>query len=425
MNLILGKRMNDSEVLAMRDKLPELILDARCDTPLPAERAIAAFDALSRSLNEEEHIGLITALGMTHEKALRELEFARLVTSRGYLEERLKRELPPLEPEFVPYGETKPIRQTRAPLGVLLHIAAGNVDALPVFSVLEGLLTGNVNVLKLPRDDGGLSVSIFERLFEIEPALRKRVFVFDFPSENVSILEGLAEVSDAVVVWGGDEAVSAVRRLAKPDTCVIEWGHRISFAYVSGEAPDRELVGVCRNICATEQLLCSSCQGVFLDSSDEEELSAFAERFAELLGRTALEMPSYHGSFLRAQKSIELYTEELEAHENLVRIIKKRGCSVTVRRDSALEPSIMFRDPWVKPLPRAALVRTLSKYKNRLQTAALICGENDRAELEELLVRAGTVRVTSGERMSETFAGAPHDGGSPLLRYTKHVTFEY
>ena len=36
--------------------------------------------------------------------------------------------------------------------------------------------------------------------------------------------EELAEAADGIVVWGGDEAVKAVRRLADPGTRLIEWG---------------------------------------------------------------------------------------------------------------------------------------------------------------------------------------------------------
>ena len=41
------------------------------------------------------------------------------------------------------------------PLGILFHIAAGNVDLLPAYSVVEGLLVGNINILKLPTGDNG------------------------------------------------------------------------------------------------------------------------------------------------------------------------------------------------------------------------------------------------------------------------------
>ena len=425
MNLIQGKPLDNEAALRELERLPELVLDARRQPPLPVGKVIDAFDELSRSLSPEEHVPLLKKLGMTGEKARRELEFARFIVSKGYLEERVRREIGPVEESFVPFGESTSVRQRLVPLGTLLHIAAGNVDALPVFSVLEGLLTGNVNILKLPSDDGGLSVSILLRLMEIEPKLIDRVFVFDFPSADVSSMKKMAEAADAVVVWGGDEAVRAVRRLAEPETRVIEWGHKLSFAYVSGEASDEALAGICRNVCDTEQLLCSSCQGVFLNTDDEAELDRFAERFAALLEKTSAEMPSAHGAFLRAQKTIELYTDELESKKSLVRIVKKKGCAVTVKRDMSLEPSHMFRTPWVKPLPENELMKSLVFHKNRLQTAALVCPDEEREKLENLLVSAGVVRITSGGRMSKTFAGEPHDGDLALRRYMKAVTIEY
>jgi len=46
------------------------------------------------------------------------------------------------------------------PSGVLLHIAAGNVDFLPAYSVLEGLLAGNIDLLKFPRGNKDLSLAL-------------------------------------------------------------------------------------------------------------------------------------------------------------------------------------------------------------------------------------------------------------------------
>ena len=422
MNLINGKPMNNKEAL---ESLPALVLAAKEEPFLPPERVIAACDALSRALDETELLPLLIGLGMTEEKARRELAFAREVISRGYLEERLRREgISFREESFVPLGSDRAVRQRRLPLGTILHIAAGNADALPVFSVLEGLLTGNINILKLPSGDGGLSVLILKRLMELEPALKSRVFVFDIPSENTEAIQKMASAADAVVVWGGDAAVRAVRSLAPPDTRIIEWGHKLSFAYVSGEASDDALIGLCENICVTEQLLCSSCQGVFLDTESIEELDAFASRFSELLSETAKKYPTARGKAALAQRTLELYTDELEAPKTGARIIKKPGCSVTVLHDRALTPSRLFRDPWVRALPKSELVKTLSPYKNRLQTAALICPEADRPALESALFAAGVVRITAGSAMSSSYCGMPHDGEMPLQRYTRIVSAE-
>ena len=92
----------------------------------------------------------------------------------------------------------------RYPLGVLLHIAAGNVDVLPAYSVVEGLLAGNINILKLPMGDSGLSVKLLTELIKVRPEISDYVYVFDVPSTDTENIKHLADLSDAIVVWGGD-----------------------------------------------------------------------------------------------------------------------------------------------------------------------------------------------------------------------------
>ena len=182
-------------------------------------------------------------------------EAARLL-ERAFLEEKLRRELPSVS------GAVK-----RYPLGVLLHIGAGNQIGLPAYSVVEGLLAGNINLLKLPEGDDGISSFLLRRLTQIQPALRRYVHVFAIPSSDCRRMEQLASLADGIAVWGGDEAVRAVRALAGPAVKLIEWGHRVSFAYVDPrEAGEEELRALAGNMLDTDQLLCSSCQGIYLDT---------------------------------------------------------------------------------------------------------------------------------------------------------------
>ncbi|MBQ4428174.1 MAG: acyl-CoA reductase [Clostridia bacterium] len=422
MNLVNGKILNDNEARDALERLGELVLEARFSAPPSAETVIAACEKLGAM--GTEFIPLLMKDGMSRERAEAEIELARSMLSREKLEARLKLELGALEAEFTPIDSPVPVRHSLAPLGTLLHIAAGNAEGLPAFSVIEGLLTGNVNILKPPSNDGGLSVILLSRLIEVEPALKNRIFVFDIPSSDTARMKKLAAVSDALIVWGGDDAVRGARSLASPDTAIIEWGHKLSFCYASLEASDAELLGVCRNICETEQLYCSSCQGIFLDTEDEAELFAFAERFADILERAAAEAPSAYGERVRAQKTLEMRTLELEGLEKGMRIIKRKGCAVIAENKTALEPSLMFRTPWVRPLPRKRILKTLIPYKSRLQTASLICPQRDREALSELLISSGVVRLCAAERMSEAYCGMPHDGCMPLSRYVRIVSGE-
>jgi len=78
----------------------------------------------------------------------------------------------------------------------------------------------------------------------------------------------------------------------------------------------------------------------------------------------------------------------------------------------------------VSPLPRARLLTTLRREKQHLQTAALICPPEERAELVDLLCRAGLTRVTRAGDLSHTFPGEAHDGEYSLRRYVRLVDVE-
>ncbi|MGF7143881.1 hypothetical protein HNQ56_002311 [Anaerotaenia torta] len=424
MNLISGKRMNEAESRIELERLEALILETREKTSLPLAAVMNACDVLSRKLNEPEHLHLLLDLGMTEDKARKELQMVKRIMSRGYIENRMKIEFGMPPGSFSPYGETISVRQEWKPLGVLLHIAAGNVDALPVFSVIEGLLTGNINILKLPGDDDGLSIPILQELIMIEPLIAPYVFVFDYPSQDIEAMKKLMNAADAIVVWGGDAAVSAVRSAASPNTRIIEWGHKISFAYIAGDVSDSDLEGIAWNICDTNQLFCNSCQGLLIDTEDFEEVVQFARRFAGILERAAVVLPE-DDPYLTAQKTLELYTERLESVKGQKRVFSSGNSSVIAYNDMSLTPSYLFRNCWVRPLPRERLLSELSKYKNHLQTIALVCEERDKDEIETILAKTGVVRITSGARMSEGYCGIPHDGEFSLRRYMKIMSYEY
>lgn len=329
-----------------------------------------------------------------------------------------------LGPDFLsavqrtPPHASRSLTVKRMPLGVLFHIAAGNAEALPAYSVAEGLLMGNVNLLKLPAADDGVSVALLRELLLLEPRLAPYVYVFDTPSSDLDTMKKLAYMADAVVVWGGDEAVQAVRRFAPPSISIIEWGHRLSFAYATTQADDEELAGLARHIFQTNQLYCSSCQGIFVDTADPATLDAFAARFLSFLDQAGREAPP-RDIGTQAQITLQQCRIRLESMFSSARILRGACGSVTIGLDHQLELSPMFGNVWIKPLPRTQLVEALRPSRGYLQTAGLLCGKEERGELAWLLCRAGVNRVTYGDDMSRLFCGEAHDGRYPLQLYSR------
>lgn len=126
---------------------------------------------------------------------------------------------------------------------------------------------------------------------------------------------------------------------------------------------------------------------------------------------------------IRAQKSLEMYTEAIEAMTGEDKaVLRGDGCGLIVKKDSSLEPSYGFRNIWVKPLPKEKLAEELTGYKGFLQTAALLCPDEEREALTELLISAGVTRITGGIGMSEVLDIEPHDGRMPLWEYSRLVT---
>jgi len=323
------------------------------------------------------------------------------------------------------------IKVRKMPLGVLFHIAAGNMDFLPAYSLAEGLMTGNINILKLPSADNGLSLKLIMQLIEYRPELKDYIYVFDTSSSDIQGMRKMADLSNAVSVWGSDMAIEAVRGLAPTGVKIIEWGQKLGFCYITklNEAEDagKELEGLAKHIAQTKQLLCSSCQVIYLDTSDMEELKAFGMRFLPIL-ENAVNGNKTEEIGVRARDTLVSYTQRLKAYlgeeEKHDNVIRGKGCSVIISSDSDLELSPMMCNVLVKPLPRENIGKVLYEGRFHLQTAGLICPKEDREHLAELFTQCGLIRVTKAADMSAYFPGECHDGEYALSRYVRIVNVE-
>ena len=415
----------------MCDKLLARFEDRICDTlgncRLSAKQVMLAAEKISTDIENGAFDDMLSALDVENVNYYKQLILACL--SRENLEYRLKTELGDSD-GFIgsPNGITPKIKIQTKPLGVLFHIAAGNADGLPVMSVAEGLLAGNINILKLPSADKGLSIRIIKRLCKYEPLLSRYIYVFDTPSSDVRTIQTLAGFADGIVVWGGTEAVKAVRSLAPPGVKLIEWGHKLGFCYISDYANHTDkFSALAEHIASTKQLLCSSCQTVFIDTDDKTELTLFCEMFLPYL-EAAVGKHRNTSIGTRARDTLISYSARLEQAIGIRQISHDvfygKNCSLIIKDDFELELSPMMCNVLVKRLPRKDIMRTLRNAKGFLQTAGLICDKADRAELTDLLLCAGVTRVTQAGNMSAYFFGESHDGEYPLSRYTRKINLE-
>lgn len=354
-----------------------------------------------------------------------------------------------LELSELPDSSAEGKRFRRLPIGVLLHITAGNAEGLPAYSVLEGLLAGNINILKLPAGDDGLSLFILKKLTEYEPVLKEYIYVVDTPSGDEKTMKLMMRLAGGIAVWGSDETILAVRRSAPANVKLIEWGHRLSFAYIDDlDAPEEKLGALARHIFGTKQLLCSSCQVIYLNTDDFEEVKRFGRYFAEIMKRE--EGTEGISLFTQGKVTVELMTRRLErvsgtgcrASEK-TQVSRAAGksqanrasgkapscCmyragsgSVICMDDNKLEVSGQFGNVLVKPLPREQIITALYSSKRHLQTVGMY---PESRELGRLFEQCGLTNLCGLDNMSEFEITGSHDGTFALREYTRIAEYKY
>ena len=298
-------------------------------------------------------------------------------------------------------------------------MAAGNLDGLPAYTALEGLLTGNINLVKLPSGDSGLSLALAKLLTDTEPRLAPYLYVFPIPSSDRASLGTLPGWPMGSSPGAGTRPSPPLRALAPAGCRLIEWGHRLSFAYLSGEASEADLTALARHILATNGLLCSSCQGIYVDTDQMEDLERFARRFLPILERAArgrtpgqAALSTLHGWEHQLELAADGAPDQVFPGRGLFPDGVHRsgaGAVPPLWQRVGEGPAPAGAGPGPGPLPGQAPDGG----------AAVPAGGAGGAH--RLLARAGVNRITAPGRMSAPLPGEAHDGEYPLRRYLRAV----
>lgn len=385
-------------------KLKEKIITTLKKEPLEIEVVLNACEHLLINMENGIYEALLSRVMGEYYSSKNLVDSMRSLFQKEQLKKRVAKELIGIRQYY--------------PLGVLFHIGAGNQQGIGAYSVLEGLLSGNINLVKVASTGDELSLFLLNELTKLEPKLKEYIYIISFPSSDKRKLSQCIHLADGIIVWGGMSVIQTIRAMVPPNKKIFEWGHKISFAFVTSKGRTKEqLEGLASHIIETNRVLCSSCQEIYLDTEDMLEVERFAR---ELLGYLE-----------EGMKNRKLMNQGAIAHNTILmlgnqyilqaekKIVKGRGCSVVISKEKTMESTVSYGACQIKGIPKESLVDVTYPYRGFLQTVGLLCGQEEEKELSELLLRAGVTRITSGRRMSELAWEEAHDGIEPLRQYVR------
>ncbi len=404
----------------------------------PLEYFLDLCAAMHKDLSGKEEIyqqlldRAVRTQGMTRDKA--ETLLAAIVDfiEPSHLRKKISRELGSDNPLAVERPDLREDHfESWAPLGILVHIAPTNVFTVGILCVIEGLLSGNINILKTSANQQQLPQLFFEALLSLDDRelLKPYIIILEVSSVQKDLLQRLIDTADVVSAWGSEEAISSIRAMTPRGVRFVAWGHKISFAYFSREClqDTAAMKKVCEDVCLLDQNGCSSPQDVFIESDDFEELQSFAERFAEVLRDVSARSPrTVPDQVQQAEITTHLSITRTEEALGLTRVIQAGDYSwaVVADRRGGLGVSPLFRTVLIRPLPEPDIITTLHPMKGYLQTAALIAPKSRIIPLSRLLLGAGCLRIRAAGHMHDGYLGEPHDGVYALPSFMKRISVQ-
>ncbi|UAA39504.1 hypothetical protein KIH87_03875 [Paraneptunicella aestuarii] len=166
------------------------------------------------------------------------------------------------------------------PIGRVLHFTPANVDTMFVYSWVCSLLMGNVNLVRLSSQESPLKqalLALINELYllpEFHPIAKRNGFIY-YPHDDTTTAL-LSANADARVLWGGDEAVMAIRHIsAKPRTRDISFADRYSLSLIdvakldSKETIQSVAEKLWRDTIPFGQMACSSPKAIVWLGEDE------------------------------------------------------------------------------------------------------------------------------------------------------------
>ena len=426
-----GRELKESGEAPSQDKILavfSLLAEAWSDPTY--KKRLEAIDALSRN----------SALSMEFVKAVLE-EFCKIITPE-YLLDRVDGEFgsPDIQDKLISQRQDN-IRLIVQPAGQVLHVGSGNVFLACIESLINGIITRNVNFLKMSTDDRDFPVIFAEsiREFDREGVISRRLAVLWWRGGDAAIEKIFKQNMDRIIFWGGKESLKSWERDLGEAAVLIRHGPKISFGVVSKVGlASADLPNLTDNIALDiviwEQKACNCPQMLFLEESIPD---GDAKNFITSLSESLEKM---NAIFSPGRRSDDEYVEVMKARELATAKHFVTGRPISVIGPRTFDWTIIFeekgeaREFEPSPLNRTIIIKRYASLKTfsdlfkgysfYLQTVGCCLDNSEVPEYAARLSRLGATRLCPFGGMAIPVAGTPHDGSFALRDLTRFTVVE-
>lgn len=306
------------------------------------------------------------------------------------------------------------------------HVFSGNVPGVAVTSLVRSLLLKSATLGKTAAGEPLLAALFASGVAEADPGIGECLAVTYWPGGDEALEEVALERADAVVAYGGREAVSALRAHTPPTARFLAYGHRVSFGVVGREMLTGRSAAETARLAALEvavwdQQGCVSPHLFYVETGGEVAPRAWAALLAGEMDAVEAQLPRGaispgEASAIRQLRGQVEFAQQA-APEGPEMHASRAGTSWTVLwdPDPAFQASCLNRVVRIKPVPSlGAVPAQIAEVAPLLQTVGVAAGPERTRELAAALGRLGASRVAPLGEMAWPPPTWHHDGRPAL-----------
>ena len=308
----------------------------------------------------------------------------------------------------------------------LLHIWAGNVPGLPLWSLISGLLVKAGNIGKVSSSEPLFASLFVKLLIEIEPKISDCIAVLWWEGGTTDQEDTLLRNADVVLAYGDNNSIKAIQDRTPVTTRYLPYGHKISFGIISATVLDAQKSWAvahkaANDIARYDQHGCYSPHVFFVEFGGDISPQHFAQYVAHELSCFEEKFPR---RILNTEESIQLAEwrneQELQAITGPGKdIISGNDGAWTVSfSENAENFSLSGLNRTIRIIGVHSLdqiIPLISPYKKFLQTVGVAISPTELFLISEQLAQHGVTRITALGSMTAPEAGWHHDGRFNLL----------
>ncbi|MDX9791505.1 MAG: acyl-CoA reductase, partial [Candidatus Kapabacteria bacterium] len=318
------------------------------------------------------------------------------------------------------------------PWGIMSHVSAGNVFVGAVDTLIQGIITKNVNIMKMSGNDPIYPLIFAEALSQAdnENLISDTFALLPFRGGDKEVESVVKAESDCIIVYGGEEAIKAYRDGLGFHTKVIEYGPKYSLVLIDGKELHKRGTSdvadlVAKDFTMWEQSACSSPHTVFITEGAAYE---FANVLANKLSEWAKKIPH---SKIPYQEMVEITkSRELARVEEALGNVKlfmpsneDQSWTVIYQKECKFMISPHHRTAYVIAVPDFdEAVKAITPFGQFIQSVSIVADDEKTFMLAEKTAEIGADRITEAGMMSARKHGTPHDGTRGTLELVRWVS---